>query len=187
MAFGGGAGIPAGMFTAANIGIPYGNGVGSYDLSNRVVPAAAGAVGSPYVGDPAGLLKTQVRTLDFFMASGEFIGQQAVPLSAFADQTVDGSAVDTGILVTGTPAANQHGIPTNFGPGRGNWVLADLVRLTIDVLYARPAAFAANLARPAVAVVTLSGGNVTIVFKNQANQDLSTLGLRLHYNHSLEM
>lgn len=186
MAFGGGAGIPGGMLTAANLRIPYGNGIGAYDANNRLVPAAAGSQGV-YIGDPGSQLLNQLRTFEFFATSGEFVGQQAVPLSAFADQTVDGSAVDTGVLVSAVPAANQHGIPTNFGPGRGNWFLPDLPRLTVEIWYVRLTTFGANFGWPEVVAIDLLGGNITIVVKNQANQSLSTLGLRLHYNHSLEM
>lgn len=36
------------------------------------------------------------------------------------------AAADTGELTTAAPAANQHGLPLNFGKGRGNWLESDL-------------------------------------------------------------
>ena len=41
----------------------------------------------------------------------------------------------TGVLVTAAAAANQHGLPANFGAGRGQWAAGDLARLRIEIMY----------------------------------------------------
>lgn len=178
------------MLAAANLRFPYGNGIPSYDSSNRLIPSGAGA-GGPYVGDAPNQVRTQIGTFLMLMADpgGEVIlvGQQNPPLSAFVDQSRNGSANDTGVLVTAVPAANQHGIPTNFGPGRGNWQVADMARLSVDIFYADPSTYGANFSWPRVILISNPAGNIVIVVKNQSNQDLLNMAIRLHYLHSQEM
>lgn len=43
------------------------------------------------------------------------------PLAATAAGPTLAASADAGQLVTAAPLANQHGLPANFGPGRGNW------------------------------------------------------------------
>lgn len=53
----------------------------------------------------------------------------AVRVGAAFDET----AADTGLFVTAEPGADQHGLPANFGPGRGNWSEGDVARLNVQV------------------------------------------------------
>lgn len=43
----------------------------------------------------------------------------------------DPALVHTGRLVSAAPGANAHGLPVNFGPGRGAWLADDIVRLLV--------------------------------------------------------
>ena len=55
----------------------------------------------------------------------------AARLGAF-DPTA--AAADSGVFTTADPTAtNFHGLPRNFGPGRGRWTPTDLMRLSIDI------------------------------------------------------
>lgn len=40
---------------------------------------------------------------------------------------------DAGVLVSAVPVANEHGLPINFGPGRGRWIAKDLSYLNVEI------------------------------------------------------
>jgi len=45
------------------------------------------------------------------------------PLGAAVPGIGAANGLDTGTLVSAAPASTEHGLPTNFGPGRGNWTI----------------------------------------------------------------
>jgi hypothetical protein len=53
---------------------------------------------------------------------------EGLTLAAYAGAP-SAAAADTGVLTTATPAANQNGIPSYFGKGRGNWEDGDQHRV----------------------------------------------------------
>jgi hypothetical protein len=60
-------------------------------------------------------------------------------LNAFQDLSYDfegpmtPEAVDIGILVTARSVVDKHGLPINFGPGRGNWLARDFRFMKFEV------------------------------------------------------
>lgn len=183
MAFGGGYGIPGNMLAGACMRVPYGStGLITYDSDGLTALFASG-------GKVFGQSRKLFHTLVLTSFAGEFVGQQAVPLSAFVDASVDGSAVDTGVLVSAAPAANQHGLPINFGPGRDGWLTGDLEKLASSLRAVLPAAFAAGAG--AASIIEVVGGlgpngrDIRIVVKNQAAANLTTLQIRLRYDHTV--
>ena len=182
MAFGGGAGIPGDMISPTAARVPYGStGLITYDADGITAMFSAG-------GRVLSQSRKLFHTLYITLNQDEFIGQQNVPLSAFVDQSLDGSAVDTGVLVSAAPAANQHGLPANFGPGRDNWLFPDLYRLQFAIDRCRVTTWAAagGIATPAV-FTSLQGPNnrdIQIVVKNQCATDLIGLHMHLWYRHS---
>ena len=108
-------------------------------------------------------------------------------VEAFADGTLNGSAIDTGLLVSAAAAANQHGLPVNFGPGRGNWTENDVARLQVDVKARTITAPIDASAIPPVVSVQITGGDVVIVVKNMSTAQVYTdLLINLKYSHSIE-
>jgi hypothetical protein len=97
-------------------------------------------------------------------------------------------AGNTGILTTADPATNQHGLPLNFGRGRGNWREEDIHRIRVEV---RPQVIGAangSAASPSgqVAVfVTRVSGNLFFTFINQSNLGLERLWIAIHFMPSL--
>jgi hypothetical protein len=114
MAFGN-IGAPGGMIGAVNIAP-----AGAYAADGITWLKAQGIAFAPTPPSNLNALLRQRR------ASFKSIQVGQVTLTARADATSDGTAGDTGVLVTAAPAANQHGIPINFGPGRGRWTTDDV-------------------------------------------------------------
>jgi len=107
-------------------------------------------------------------------------------LLAYVDATQDGSAADTGILTSANSAADQHGLPANFGPGRGNWTKGDNYRISVELVnqYGDP------VAGGAVEVVStevdgVDPGDIRMILKNLSEADVSFLDIRVQYEHSL--
>ena len=134
--------------------------------------------------------------------AGDLVG--AVLLAArIAVPNYNGTPADAGFLVTaaagtdiavvnpsgaGTTllAANQHGLPANFGPGRGNWVAGDLDKLMIR--FDRPSAIAQGAAGetqlPQVDSVQIVAGDVVICIHDRGEQDLTNVAaIVLHYKN----
>jgi len=68
---------------------------------------------------------------------------------------------DVGALVTAAAGQGEHGLPTNFGPGRGNWTLDDLARLWVK--HENEADPALDEAAAALAAAEIAGGNFPYV------------------------
>lgn len=122
------------------------------------------------------------------------VGQDAdgnPPLAAMAAGPVAAAAADCGQLVTAAPAANQHGLPANFGPGRGNWSgpTGQLGRLRVT-----PEVDMTTLAAPAgqgsvmpLNAPVLGGDDVAAFVRNFFNQPISTsLTLIVECLHSVQ-
>jgi hypothetical protein len=73
---------------------------------------------------------------------------------------------DTGILVTGTPGANQNAIPDGFGPGPANWSASDLANLVVEV-DTQDSTADATAAHVYLFSRALAGGNITLTFHNR--------------------
>jgi len=176
MAFGGNAGAAGGQLAAATMFSPVaGADVGAYDANDNLVFRDA-ANTENVVGQGGGRLQQLM------------IDISGTALSAFVDATVDGSAADTGVLTTtGASLANQHNLPANLGPGRGNWTANDLARLVVQLRATELAVPALNVGNVYIDDVVLAGGNITIVVKNVSGSALTSVELRLDYQHSLEV
>lgn len=101
-------GAAGGLIQAASIGQPAGS-YGGPDGTDWLTAAPAGGDRPGETRQVNALLVTQVQL-------GERVG-------AF-----DISADDSGRLTTAEAAANEHGVPTNFGPGRDAWDGLDIMR-----------------------------------------------------------
>jgi hypothetical protein len=166
MAFGGNAGAAAGLLAVGTYIPNPGSDGAAYDGDEmEYTEGGAHAYGAPDLLRNVTLLIT-------------------TPLAAYADATIDGSAADTGVLTTAAAAADQHGLPSNFGPGRGNWTLQDIARLSVDV---RTTEAAPAASQPTVAVLslTVSSGDLVIVCKNQSTGAPEAITVKLRYDHSM--
>jgi hypothetical protein len=147
-----------------------------------LVPAP-GASQTVYDGEDAsyrdsngGLVKQAETTLVVAIAGAA--------LAAYADATVDGSAADTGILVTAAPAANEHGLPANFGPGRGNWQIQDAHRISTDVLETGMAAPVAG-GQVVELDIQISGGDMRLAYKNLSTIALTGFAVRIRFDNAI--
>jgi len=110
MAFGGTMGAAGALIPFALIYNIKGEQGAGYDANGRLkFTTADGVVYTP----------ERVDTLLIGLQSTE----ASNPLDAVIAGGDDITHADCGELVTSAPAANQNGLPTNFGPGRGNWNL----------------------------------------------------------------
>ncbi len=192
MAFGASIGAGGALVQAASVSPP-----GVYADQINGAPLAAG----PF------WRKTEVEArsnLNEVSISADDSG--AVLAARAGDPDFTGAAADTGFLVTaaaGTDiavfdiavppvavtllAANQHGIPANFGPGRGNWVVGDLDK--VDVRFDRPnfvvQGAAGETQLPSVTSVQIVAGDLVIAIHNRGAQALADVAsMVLHYKGS---
>jgi hypothetical protein len=124
----------------------------------------------------------------------------ATALAAFQNvNDIDGSTTDSAVLTTAAAAGNTQGLPANFGPGRGNWVAADIPRVQLTV-YPDSAAYSpAASSSPSsptndlahnylwVPAPTFAGGNLSWSFKNMSMAAITDLTLVFQYQHSVSM
>lgn len=108
MAFGGTFGPDGALFPFAIIFNIKGEQGSGYDANGRIKFTTAS--GREYTPE-------RVDTLLIFGSTTE----ASDALGGLEPGAVDPTNGDTGEIVTAAPAADQHGLPTNFGPGRGNW------------------------------------------------------------------
>lgn len=172
--------------------------------------AFAGSMGAPAAMIPAIVIAGRGPTLQAVYSSGNKIGFPSADgagvyrpinelvilpstgpnavLLAFIGQSIDGSTGDAGVLTTAVPTGNRHGIPTNFGPGRGAWLGEDLYRLRVSVERVQLAAYAAGDGHPFVVGIQLVGAapsDVLIFFKNDSVADVSNMQICLKYDHTI--
>lgn len=173
MAFGGTMGAAAAMTPVAAMRVPLGSSVPVYVGDTISIPTS----------DGTGTVRDSIQELIFVpITSGSPV------LAAFIGQSVDGSSADAGVLTTASPTGNRHGIPSNFGPGRGNWTFADLYRLRMSIEAVQFAAYASDGGMPFATAIQLSGASpsdVLIFFKNQSAQNIEFLRILLKYDHSI--
>lgn len=155
-----------------------------------VMSAPGGALS--YATDAISLLKTgigtvtpiahpQLANLRFLMGS-----DQTPPLAAMVLGLADPANADTGALVTAAPAANQHGIPANFGPGRGNWTQNDLERLRVHIQGEFFLAGAlTDVGTVSIATRTLVGSDLVILVRNMNPSDALGITIDLEWRHSV--
>jgi hypothetical protein len=106
--------------------------------ANALVAAASISPRGAYVGtewvpgqgvaasQPQRLLQQQRASFHHMMITG-------ATLAGRVDNAVAPAGADVGVLDTAATAANIHGLPTNFGPGRGLWTVDDEARLLVNV------------------------------------------------------
>lgn len=171
MAFAGGFGAAAAQITAGNIELNTGEGGDSYDADGRLV-----------VGRASGSLYTPARidTIQVLSKGGN-------PLGAIVAGGPDPANVDTGELVSAVPGANQHGLPANFGPGRGKWTERDLNRIRV---WARPS-YTKAVNNDTAGMMTetgaiLVGGDVVIRVRNHDSVAVGPCVLIVELTHSVQ-
>lgn len=167
----------AGTFGAAANLVPFGL------ISSKQYGAASGydANGNLQFTTPGGTVITPQRINDLFIAADTDI------LAALVDNTDDGSAADTGVFATEAPAANEHSLPANFGPGRGNWTADLLGQLRVDIMEAvNTVAAITNAGGPHIRARGLAAGDVTVVVKNMSEVALASGLFRLQMEHSIQ-
>lgn len=97
---------------------------------------------------------------------------------------------DCGLLVSAAPVADTHGLPANFGPGRGNWTLADANRVRVSfreqstVVAGPPVLGPGSVVTADVGVV--AGGNISISIRNQNAVALDNVTIIVEYLHSIQ-
>jgi len=135
---------------------------------------------------PGGTVFTPDRVDDLVISAET--DQNGPPLAALANNTDNGSAADTGVLVTAAPAANQHGLPANFGLGRGNWAAADLTGIHVEFLAAvNTVAGVTNVGGPLVRARTpVAVGNFSVAVKNMSEVALESCTLLVQVEHSIQ-
>lgn len=99
----------------------------------------------------------------------------------------DPALAHVGRLMSGSPVANSHGLPVNFGPNRGRWLDGDLARLLILICDNSATGYVAGPYQNAIpdlcSEVTVAGGNVTIdVFNRGKGAAGDAQNLLLHIN-----
>lgn len=177
MALGGTIG-PSGALIPANliVNIKGESGV-SYDAADNI--QFQDASGQLYTPSRVDTLLIQVST--------DLNAGQPAPLGALLAGSTNIANADSGMLVTSAPAANQNGLPANFGPGRDKWdgpTGQQRIRVTTaeQLNVAVPAAGAGSV----VALAGASGGNASAVLRNFHAEPLDTLTLTVECVHSVQ-
>lgn len=180
MAFSGNMGASAAMTPVARIENDRGEAADSYDADSKVVFARA--TGSKYT--PA-----RVDTLVVRMG----LDEATPPLAETQTGAPSAALSDAGAFVTSAPGADQHGLPANFGPGRGKWGAGDAsrIRVHIDPVYDAPAA--GETTDPTDAVghltdvsVTIAFGDILILVRNMNKTELFAAQIVIEYTHSIQ-
>lgn len=172
----------AGSFGASANLIPFGI------LSSKQWGTASGydANGNLQFTTPGGTVLTPERIDDLFIAATQVAGPSD-PLAALIDNDDTGAGADSGVLVTAAPAANQHGLPANFGPGRGNWTADDLGALKVTIPRAvNTVAAGTNVGGPVVRSINVAAGDVTVAFKNMSEVVLNNATIRVQMEHTIQ-
>lgn len=135
------------------------------------------------VGSSTPILRPQLDNLRFTMENdqGPVLDVMAVGGPSIAN-------ADTGGLATSAPGANEHGIPANFGPGRGNWTQDDVERLRVTVqTWRSDGGLATDIGALQPTRVTLGAGDVLIEIRNMSLRAADGIVLELEYRHSIEI
>jgi hypothetical protein len=112
------------------------------------------------------------------------------PLDATVAGPTQASSADTGQLVSAAPAVNQHGLPANFGPGRGNWndPTGGLARLRVqpEIEITTTQAPAGQGSVMPLNAPVLGGANVSAFVRNFFGDELKALILIVECIHSIQ-
>jgi hypothetical protein len=95
---------------------------------------------------------------------------------------------DTGQFSSAAAAANQHGLPSNFGEGRGNWLAEHIVGLMFNLMHAGVTAIAAvaDVHDWEVKAMAIAAGDLTITVHNRATAAVIALSIiQIQYHQSL--
>lgn len=176
MAFGGNAGAPAGLLAAGAQATPIAD-TGAYDADGNLV--FTGGSGAAIIGQ-AGSRELSSLIIDLSNTG-------TPPLAAFVDATVDGSAADTGVLVTAAAGMGEHGLPINFGAGQGAWTDNALRRLRVSIEEQGLGTPALNVGNAYIHTLLNPGNDLVIVVKNVSGTTIEDLRLRLEFPHSLTL
>lgn len=100
----------------------------------------------------------------------------------------DGSSGDRGTLVSGAPGANEHGIPANFGPGRGSWTQEDVERFRASIhLYQSGSLADASIGQAVVQSIILAAGDISVLFRNISLATCIAMQIDLEYLHTINL
>lgn len=176
MAFGGNFGAAINLVPFGIIFNAEGEVGAGYDANDNLqFQRASGSVYTP-------------RRVDMLLIAGVVGGSPvlgAVTLGAFA-----GADVDCGTLVTAAPGLNEHGLPANFGPGRGKWPSSLRLRVhqndTAIVVADSGGQAPTNLASVQTTLGFVGPGDVSAFIRNLHIQELDTLFLRVECIHSIQ-
>ena len=175
----------AGTFGASAAMVPFG-----------IIENARGEVGAGYDSDSrlkfaraSGSLYTPAR-VDTLIIRAEASGGEfsTPPLDAIVAGLPSQANADTGALVSAIPIADQHGLPVNFGPGRGKWTERDLNRLRVFSvpLYIAPVVPGDARGHASKTTISLVAGNIVILVRNHDGTELANLQLAVELTHSMQ-
>ena len=88
--------------------------------------------------------------------------------TAFLGPCADAAAADTGEAVTAAPAADQAGLPTWWGRGRGNWITDDEDRVDVIIADNSQANYTCANTQNIQWTVSLAASNLTFTFYNRS-------------------
>lgn len=179
MAFGGNFGAAGNLVPFALFRTLDGEAGAGYDADgNLILERASGSLYTP-------------RRIDTLLISGLATEAGGSVLAAVTvGASGDPADADVGQLVTSVAAANQHGLPANFGLGRGRWgagrgvnrLFCHAIDTALDV-----GAGPANLASVQTTLGNIGlGDDVAITIRNLHIQALDYLLLRPEFLHSIQ-
>jgi hypothetical protein len=174
MAFSGTIGPSANLIPATIIRNIKGEFGASYDSAGRI--AFTSASGQVYTPDRVDTLFVIIETAG-----------NVPPLGPLVVGSTNIANADAGALVTAVPAANQHGLPTNFGPGRGRWASdTGQQRIRCSVFEELNVVSVANGIGSVSIISGSAGNNATVICRNFHGEQLSSLTLMLECVHSVQ-
>ncbi len=172
-------------------------GAGALMTPIGVLSAPGGAL--TYAADGISLLKTDsgtatpilrpsIANLIFTMADGPGDPVLTEMVAGAPDEAND----DTGMLstadVVGGGEANKHGIPANWGAGRGNWDADSVARINVQIrAHSTNRAGVGDVGGSQVASIALVGSDVEIAIRNTSLEEVEDLTVLLEYRHSMNL
>lgn len=169
----GGAVLVTAMDTADGAGaVAYESGTsGPITVGGRLVRVPSGGLG--------------VQALNLASASTTALAAKTAVGGAVAN--ILPAAADAGAFRTAQDVlANTVNLPSNFGPGNGNWTAALLKRLDVFVTRFDTDATAINIGAPVFYGSILSAGDVTFLFKNLGLAVIGNMSISFRFRHSIE-
>lgn len=134
----------------------------------------------------SGQVYTPARVDTLIIAAGT---DQTAPLGICQAGAASIANVDTGQLTTAAAGANQHGLPKNFGPGRGNWGGTNATghnRLRVTAIAALTVNVVADAAGSLQALPAQSGTDATATVRSFFGEVTDSLQLIVECVHSVQ-